>query len=783
MSNELTPETRRELYYDAMLGGDDMPADPHTREERYLEAIVEAIEAGSSDEKIQEAVNNYMEDNPDAFEEAISPLIAPEYDETVAYKAGILLSYQGKLYECIKDATAGTLPTNTTYFKEVSVAEKLGDLQTGLENGTIVPNKSRATESIENVSDESGTTQDNPFISQGTGTNNNVDSVDTSPVAKQIEKQGYTIPVMQLGQTTGSAWTSFDQTTGMGTSHRDNTEGSTQVYITMFSFLGTNGHKYYFEGAKTTNLSYIYVNASVGQKNIKNGGVCEANQTDRLYVYGAVPAGVDGNITFFPRIWDITSWDSDIITDLTSHPEHFSWYYNGSPAYDAGSLKNASGRYLVCTHRNIFDEQMELGTISGSTGAKTDSTSHIRSKNYIEVIPNRAFYFRGTANFFAYTYDKDKNFIGDLTISGGYNNPVTMPANARYVLFRMDAGYGTTYKHDITISLYYSAEQGGEGYDQYYPYQEPSVYDTGTEVLRQARSVRDTKIPSGLITHNISENGVDLSLFSWTLIEGDGYWYWRASFLVGTYGQKTYASGNDIRDGSHAKYTCTNQGRIGYDLNSVSWTNDLLYVVTDAKTNEPSGILYYALNNPTTEQGTSFAENIEIDDYGMMYWLDTDGNLVDIPQGVKVFYPADYVLWLDTAVSTTNGDATDIALKSEITDSALADRGYNKTSDLSSSITDSAGLTYSIKKLYKIGNVITLSIKAKNETGSAISADTELFTMPNDTYISSSALIVSALVDGTACYARIGYSTNKVNISAQIANNSTLCIFVSYAIA
>ena len=88
---------------------------------------------------------------------------------------------------------------------------------------------------------------------------------------------------------------------------------------------------------------------------------------------------------------------------------------------------------------------------------------------------------------------------------------------------------------------------------------------------------------------------------------------------------------------------------------------------------------------PTTEQGTSFPENIEVNDYGMMYWLDTDNNLVSIPQGCKVFYPADYVLWLDTAYGATNGDATDIALKSEISDSALAERGYKPIYPLDSS--------------------------------------------------------------------------------------------------
>ena len=74
--------------------------------------------------------------------------IAPAYDSSVAYKAGILCSYQGKLYYCKQNAPAGTLPTNTTYFREASVAgdfvsiikitdqaTTLGDINTIL-NGT-----------------------------------------------------------------------------------------------------------------------------------------------------------------------------------------------------------------------------------------------------------------------------------------------------------------------------------------------------------------------------------------------------------------------------------------------------------------------------------------------------------------------------------------------------------------------------------------------------------------------------------------------------------------------
>ena len=564
--------------------------------------------------------------------------LANDWDETVEYKAGILLSYQGKLYECIKDATAGTLPTNTTYFKEVSVAEKIGDLQTGLENGTIVPNKSRATESIENVSDESGTTQDNPFISQGTGTNNNVDSVDTSPVAKQLQKNGNTVAKNQYSEdiTSGSESVSTD-------------------YQPVKSFTSTNdiipvGHKILLCGwLKSTNGTNVWL--SYSDSNLTHGGVVATTSTAFEFKTGIYTVdstytgrrlrifGMSGDTVYWNKVclFDLTQWfggNDKIPQDLLSNPSHFSWYYNGSLAYDAGSLKNANGRYLVCTGRNLFD-----GT------------------NDFFVVPGRPLYCKGTATI---TYkDAGGNTIGTESVTNGTFTP---PTNCFIC--------GASGSGSITISLYYSAEQGGEGYDQYYPYQEPSVYDTGTEELLAF----DKKLPSGVVERNTSEYTFTGSE-TWSYAdEASPFFYFTLSDTSAKSQRCTASNGIVIN-----RYANSNVVRAYLTYNPQITSSSNMNTVM------PSGTkMQFELADAykTTEQGTSFAENIEIDDYGMMYWLDTDGNLVDIPQGVKVFYPADYVLWLDTAVSTTNGDATDIALKSEITDTALAERGYNKTSDL-----------------------------------------------------------------------------------------------------
>ena len=79
-------------------------------------------------------------------------------------------------------------------------------------DGSVVP---LMTKEIEALSEDSGTTQETPFINQGTATSNNdsSSSVDTGPTGKQLEKQGNTVCVNQLVQngnfeSTNGSWCS-----------------------------------------------------------------------------------------------------------------------------------------------------------------------------------------------------------------------------------------------------------------------------------------------------------------------------------------------------------------------------------------------------------------------------------------------------------------------------------------------------------------------------------------------------------------------------------------------
>lgn len=111
-------------------------------------------------------------------------------------------------------------------------------------------------------------------------------------------------------------------------------------------------------------------------------------------------------------------------------------------------------------------------------------------------------------------------------------------------------------------------------------------------------------------------------------------------------------------------------------------------------------------------------------------------------------------------------------------------KSYAMITDLSSDITDVAGLTYDIKKAYKIGNVIILTIYAANNTGSTITADTTLFRLSNNLQPSVNLITYARIpsYDTTIEIGATGVSGN-CSIPKDLGTSEVLRFTVSYAIA
>ena len=574
-----------------------------------------------------------------------------------------------------------------------ALSELANDLTNALETGQIVPSKSLTANEINAISPDSGDTQETPFILQGTGTANGSSSVDTGTVGKHIQKQGAVYCVNQLVGSLRATFTDSDVTFTKNNDNSITITGTSSATINTWIKLDLNiisGHKYLLTGVVGGSNDTYGISMTNDQANFRcvNGGIiytANANATANLQVR-VFDSGVSfaTPVTIKPQLIDLTQWfNGNIPEDLVEHPEHWGLYqdYGNYIAYNTGELVDSNGRYLVCGGRNIWDEQWELGQIysNGTTGGSLG----IRSKNYDICIPSSTIYGRvssGMTLLIAF-YDENKTFVSRLLAT---NTTCVVPSNARYFRVTTTDTYGTTYLNDITISLYYA----GEDYSQYYPYEQPKVYDTGSEQLLstgvnvnasgEREDAYDYKEPSGLITRRVGS--VNLGSIDWTYNSDNGWFYASLSAV------KKMSGGSEVPNGLSSMYLP--YSRYGLISQTMGFafrddTNGLLVKnpnYTDGATFKTAmnGVyLYYELATPTTEQGTPFSENIEINDFGTMGWYSsyTDANtntLVSVPQGCKIFYPAWYVGFIDTLGQRADIDwtANNVVSQTQLTASA-----------------------------------------------------------------------------------------------------------------
>jgi len=583
--------------------------------------------------------------------------------------------------------------------QNLALKEDVEALKDDIERGDVKAGKSETADNLTPYSEDSGTTQTIPFINQGTGCGNGETQVDTGSLALMKNKQGNSKTINQVFNFTISNRSDHNLTMTVSGSATDVTlsfvANNTEAYdwLLVNSNKLTAGHKYLFFVDKPMNANFYICGFASGTAYTYNssfGNIFTANGTDYIKLY--FTAGVTGNYTFKLKLVDLTQMfgsNDNIPAYLLAHPEAFFNYYQGSLAYNAGTLVNSNATKLKTIGRNVWDEQVELGTINDSTGAKESSSTIVRSKNNIKVSPNTTYYFCravqstiGIAKI--YYYDVNGNYIG---FDGWLNKTTfTTPANCAYILFRLDSSYGTSYLHNITISRYY---EGESGYDQYYPYEVLSEIDTGNEVLRSAGSVRDYKEPNGTIHRLVNKytfTGDEVCSFN---SENETHIRFTITLALPP-AKQGYNNQNNI-DGGH--WLQGNQ-ITGVDSNFNALDIRPTMVIINISKAQFTGTsasqfltwitgktINYELEEETTEEGTPFAENVKVDDFGSMMWEGEGFN--GVPMGNEIFYPIDYKAEMDTLHNHCGGDMTDIALNSELatkfTNFLKAISGYDAT--------------------------------------------------------------------------------------------------------
>lgn len=588
------------------------------------------------------------------------------------YTAGNWYYYDGSVWQSggVYNAIAFTTDTTLSNPGEAADAKVTGDdiraLQSDMANkanidGSYDTMNVGTAENLTPYSADAGVVQDIAFNMQGAGCGNGETQVDTGTYCQLKEKRGHSVVVNQqlkaINSTNWTAEASVSATFTDGEAVFTSSVAGNGVKTSMAT-AAAPGHKYLVAmsikaseiclaralvgsaGSSTSDFSigtsYAYLAKIITGTSTASGV--------SFYVYA--PSGSTGKQISFKDIIcvDLTQWfgSNDLIpAHLLSHPEDFGRYYQGSLAYNVGTLTNADGGVLKTIGRNQWDEQTELGSLNTTTGAKILSNDTIRPKNYIPVIPNQVYAFRKTLGqqILVLFYDNEFNCVPfNVTAAGNatqYNSAAVVhmndayttfqvPAGATSILFRVDGQ--TAYGNDITISLYYSGESG---YDEYYPYEELASINTGSETLRSAGEAYDAKVPDGTITRKV---GVKTS--------------------------QTGAIGDTITISDMKADTQNIVCALG-GIDEWGTVSGTTITLTKAIT---SLDIYYELATATTESGTSYAETVTIDDFGSMQFVNTNG----VPQGNLIFYPVDYKAFVDTAYNELDGDATQIAQKGEL---------------------------------------------------------------------------------------------------------------------
>lgn len=328
------------------------------------------------------------------------------------------------------------------------------------------------------------------------------------------------------------------------------------------------------------------------------------------------------------------------------------YFPNDYYAYDAGSLKSVEGLSAhTMTGFNQWDEQWEAGGINDS-GQNTNSSSRIRSKNYIPVISNTTYYTNGALQ--VYGYDYDKNPIGWIYVSGR-DGEYTTPVNCGYVRFRTTTAYGEVYHNDICINI------SGSDNGTYKPYEGKSYSLDRSLTLRG--------IPQLNSKNELSFNGdvynadgtvsrkygiVDLGTLNWALETQ----FFRTAGINAL--AKRPASQTVVVNAFCHKYKAVSWNALGAGDKEFGLATDIspsykALLVKDTAYSDAasfkaamSGVyLIYELATPTTETAKPFSD---------VQWCSTEGiEAFDTTSIVPVGHDTKYYANLAKNVAQTNG--------------------------------------------------------------------------------------------------------------------------------
>ena len=353
-------------------------------------------------------------------------------------------------------------------------------------------------------------------------------------------------------------------------------------------------------------------------------------------------------------------------------------YYEHNP----GELISVNASAHKTTGFNQWDEEWEVGSISGTTGEKISGSEYIRSKNFIPVLPNTQYfcscgYINGMSGrtIALYCYDANFAYIGRPTPSGVNNGTFTTLDNCYYLMFRTGGNeYASTYQNDICINLSWDGERDGE----YEPYTE-NVYPLGDVELRGIAKLDannklvfdgDTYESDGTVTRKYGI--VDLGTLTYTttnsylfstisldaIIKRGHQTNTLSHFIFSDIYTEVDSTGITGPNGTNPSPNMT----MALNANGRLYFNNTLYnSIADFKTAMSGVMLVYELATPTTEESDPFVAQQKVDDFGTEEYIDrvveAGDRDVSMPVGHHTMYQANLRAKLEMAPnSPEDGD-------------------------------------------------------------------------------------------------------------------------------
>lgn len=402
----------------------------------------------------------------------------------------------------------------------------------------------------------------------------------------------------------------------------------------------------------------------------------------RLYFNFTTEADTFDNETFPIQVFDLTQMFGSTIADYIYSLEQatagagVAWFKKLFPkdyyAYNAGELISVKTSKHITTGFNQFDKSKAVDN-SRFTTTTPSSVSGLSRSDYIRVVPNASYYFKGvTPNNSGYSgvfwFDEDKNYIkadgaNASTSTTPANVLATAPSNAYFV----GVNFFTTNKDNVNVNLAWDNSRNGE-YEPYeaHEYALDDVELRGIPKLDSNNNLYydgDEYENDGTVTRKYGI--VDLGTLNWS--------YNSSSLLFYTGINDAVKSANTGLHGVCSKYRCvvgynptggindTTQDKV-FSIGSSFVTVGSNLLIRDTAYTDPeqfktalSGVyLVYELATPTTESADPYQETQIVNDFGTEEFVDT--RTIPIPVGHSTDYQANLVAKLEMSPVSPNGN-------------------------------------------------------------------------------------------------------------------------------